>query len=195
HHDAALHDLRDKLEAVFIRLGEANEVLRNPQTRAAYDRQLAAPAEAAPAAGDPQDLARRAEQAIRRAARSVAEEKYWDAIQLLETAVPRAEGAVKQAGRILLARAYCKNPKWLKQGEQLLQQVVQEDPGNAEAHFHLAGIYRGGGLRSRAATMLRRVLELQPGHEQAQAQLAELEAEAPPPPPDAGLLGKLLRRK
>ena len=40
HHDEALHDLRDKLEAVFIRLGEAYEVLRNPRMRASYERQL-----------------------------------------------------------------------------------------------------------------------------------------------------------
>ena len=33
HHDPALGDLGAKLEAVFIRLGEAYEVLRNPRTR------------------------------------------------------------------------------------------------------------------------------------------------------------------
>ncbi len=41
HHDAALTDLRDKLEAVFIRLGQAYEVLRNPRTRASYEETLA----------------------------------------------------------------------------------------------------------------------------------------------------------
>ncbi len=33
HHDASLGDLRDKLEAVFIRLGEAYDVLRDPKRR------------------------------------------------------------------------------------------------------------------------------------------------------------------
>jgi curved DNA-binding protein CbpA len=194
HHDAALHDLRDKLEAVFIRLGEAYEVLRNATLRASYERQLGAPGGAG-AAGGAYDLARQAEEAIRRAAVSVAEERYWEAIQLLETSIMRVEGPVKQTGRILLARAYAKNPNWVKQGEQLLQQVIQEDPGNVDAYFHLAGIYRAGGLRSRSATMLRRALELNPEHEPARAQLEALEDEPAPAPADSGLLKKLLRRK
>lgn len=199
HHDPALHDLRDKLEAVFIRLGEAYEVLRNATTRASYERHLAAsgePGTAPPPAGVDSDLVtRQAEQAIRRAARSVAEEKYWEAIQLLETSITRVEGPVKHAGQVLLARAYAKNPHWLKQAEQLLQQVLQADPGNVDAYYHLAGIYRAGGLRSRMTTMLRKVLELKPDHEEAHAELEALEAESPPEPPDSGLLKKLLRRK
>jgi len=97
HHDRSLHDLRDKLEAVFIRLGEAYEVLRNPRVRAGYEKTLdtraqpGAPvtpgdgAAGGPVAGeDPAREARMAEEAIRKAARSVAAEKYWEAIQLLE---------------------------------------------------------------------------------------------------------------
>jgi curved DNA-binding protein CbpA len=199
HHDPALHDLRDKLEAVFIRLGEAYEVLRNAPLRASYERQLSAPASgpaaAQPAAGDPYSLVRQAEEAIRRAAVSVAEERYWEAIQLLETSIMRVEGPVKQAGRVLLARAYSKNPNWVKQAEQLLQQVIQEDPDNVDATLQLAGIYRAGGLRSRAAGMLRKALELNPGHEQARRELETLESESAPSPADSGLLKKLLRRK
>jgi tetratricopeptide (TPR) repeat protein len=204
HHDEALHDLRDKLEAVFIQLGEAYEVLRNPRIRASYERQLgpmpgapaAEPAAHAPAAvEDPEELARLAEATIRRAARSVAEERYWEAIQLLETTLPRASGPMKQAGRILLARAYSKNPDWVKQGEELLQTVIREDPQNVDAHFHLAAIYRAGGLKSRAQAMLRRVLEMEPDHAEARMQLEELGLEAPPPSSEPGLLKKLWRRK
>jgi curved DNA-binding protein CbpA len=204
HHDEALHDLRDKLEAIFIQLGEAYEVLRNPRIRASYERQLgpmpgahaADPATPAPAAGeDPEELARLAEASIRRAARSVAEERYWEAIQLLETTVPRVEGPIKQAGRILLARAYSKNPNWVKQGEELLQTVIREDPQNVDAHFHLAAIYRAGGLKSRAQAMLRRVVEMEPEHAEARLQLEELGTDPPPPPSEPGLLKKLWRRK
>jgi Tfp pilus assembly protein PilF len=45
--------------------------------------------------------------------------------------------------------------------------VIHEDPRNADAHVHLAGIYRGGGLKSRAATMLRKALEIQPDYQPA----------------------------
>jgi tetratricopeptide (TPR) repeat protein len=202
HHDEALHDLRDKLEAVFLRLGDAYEVLRNPRIRLSYERQLG------PLAGqertgvtpagqdDPEALARQAEEAIRRAARSVAEERNWEAIQLLETSIGRVDGALKQEGRVLLARAYSKNPNWVKQGEELLQTVIREDPMNVDAHFHLAAIYRAGGLKSRAQAMLRRVLELEPGHEEARLQLEALGVEQPPlPSAEPGLFKKLLRRK
>jgi curved DNA-binding protein CbpA len=202
HHDEALHDLRHKLEAVFIRLGEAYEVLRNPRIRASYERQLgpvpgrdAPPADAGPPAQDEAALVREAEEAIRRAGRSMAEEKYWEAIQLLETSITRVEGKLKQNGRILLARAYAKNPNWVKQGEELLQQVIREDPQNVDAHFQLGSIYRSRGLRSRAAAMLRRVLDVQPDHEEARALIEGLDAEPPPSPPEAGLFKKLLRRK
>jgi tetratricopeptide (TPR) repeat protein len=201
HHDEALHDLRDKLEAVFIRLGEAYEVLRNPRIRMSYERQLGpvpgqAGAAAPPLQTDPEELARQAEDAIRRAARSVNEERYWEAIQLLETSVGRVDGRLKQEGRVLLARAYSKNPNWVKQGEELLQTVIREDPLSVDAHFHLAAIYRAGSLKSRAQAMLRRVLELEPQHEEARLQLEALGVEQPPPPSaEPSLFKKLLRRK
>src|SRR5262249_22259870 len=40
HHDPSLADLRNKLEAVFIGLGEAYEVLKNTRARAHYDEGL-----------------------------------------------------------------------------------------------------------------------------------------------------------
>ena len=81
--------------------------------------------------------------------------------------------------------------------EELLQQVIHEDPYNVDAHFHLAQIYRTRGLRSRTAGMLRRVLELEPDHQEARAQLEGLDVEAPSSASESpgGLLKKLLRRK
>jgi tetratricopeptide (TPR) repeat protein len=40
HHGATLGDLRDKLEAVFIRLGQAYDTLRDPKKRADYEERL-----------------------------------------------------------------------------------------------------------------------------------------------------------
>ena len=52
HHGASLGDLRDKLEAVFIRLGEAYDTLRDPKRRGDYEarlgRQRPQPRDAAP---------------------------------------------------------------------------------------------------------------------------------------------------
>ena len=90
HHGESLGDLRDKLEAVFIRLGEAYETLRDPRRRGDYEERLgrrgrgrpasrrgagaAAAAGAAPRATPRRseaEAARGAEEAMRRAAKLV----------------------------------------------------------------------------------------------------------------------------
>jgi tetratricopeptide (TPR) repeat protein len=180
--DADLGGMRDALEAIFRRLGEAYEILRNPRIRVVYENNLARAAliardespgpvpTADPAAEDP-------EGSLARAAESFASERFWEVIQILEKAVPRAHGSLKQRQRVLLARAYARNPDWVKQGEELLVTVVNQDPGDAEAHFHLGVIYRGQGLPSRALRAFRRVLELVPGHPEAQRHVTELQRE------------------
>jgi DnaJ-domain-containing protein 1 len=177
HHDAALSDLRDKLEEVFTRLGEAYEVLCSPRMRASYERELGhrEGAEArADVSADPQREAEQAAEAIRKGSESLAQERYWEAIRLFEAAIPRAEGASKQEARVLLARAYAKNPGWVKQGEELLLAVLQEEPDHRDALLQLGKIYKGQGLRSRALSTLRRVLDLDPAHEEARSLIAEL---------------------
>jgi len=92
HHGASLGDLKDKLEAVFIRLGQAYDTLRDPKKRGDYEERLgrqrpraphagaqeAAPAAAAPEAPPPRDLeeeARVAEDSVRRAAKLLEQAK------------------------------------------------------------------------------------------------------------------------
>jgi curved DNA-binding protein CbpA len=207
HHDPLLADLRDKLEAVFIRLGEAYEVLRNARSRASYETDLVSrmprpprpqePPAAAPAP-DPESEAKAAEDSIRKAERLIQQEKFWDAIQLLENAIPAAKSRMKQKGRVLLARAYLRNPNWVKQAEQVLLTATQEDATYAEPFFVLGTIYKASGLRSRAVTMFRKAVELKPEHEEAAAELKALAPEPEPvaeePPPSGGLLKKLFRR-
>ena len=203
HHDPALADLRDKIEAIFVRLGEAYEVLRNPRIRAKYEAQInPAPAAPAPAANAPapppvdrETETREAAAAIKRAARLLSSEMYWDAIQVLEPAVLRAVGKPRQEGRVLLARAYMKNVNWLKQGEELLQEVMKEEPGHAEACLLLAQIYRDQGLKARATHMLRKAADLLPDNEQVRAELEKLTAQEPDPAAGrSGLLKRLFTR-
>jgi len=206
HHDPNMADLRDKLETVFIRLGEAYEVLRNARSRAAYESELASRAprpsapdpRAAPASAPPAPIPAMdpavAAQSVRRADRLMLEEKYWDAIQLLEPAVSVLEGKPKQKARLLLARAYTKNPNWIHQAEETLHEVVKDDPKNVDAYLALGQLYKAGGLRSRAVSMFRKVVELKPENEEA---LAELSAAAPEPEATetGGFLKKLFGRR
>ena len=203
HHDAALADLRDKLEAVFIRLGEAYEVLRNPRSRASYEETLgrSAPRPVAPGPPpppsapepppDPAAEARSAELSIRQAEKYIEKEKYWDAIQLLEPAVGVVQGKSRQRARILLARAYLKNPKWVKRAEEVLLAVLQDEAQNVDALLMLGRIYKNSGIKSRSVSMFKKVLELKPDHEEARAELGDQVGEPEPP---GGLIKKFFKK-
>jgi Tfp pilus assembly protein PilF len=102
-------------------------------------------------------------------------------IQALEGQVGSLTGRSRSRGRLILAQAYLHNPKWLHRGEEQLRAVTKEDPQNAEAYYLLGTIYKTGGLRTRAASMFRRALEVRPAHKPAADELAALD-KAPPPP-------------
>jgi tetratricopeptide (TPR) repeat protein len=202
HHGESLGDLRDQLETLFIRLGEAYETLRNPKSREAYEARLRRDKatgqvlpgppepELPPPPPDPEAVARAAEDEIRRAEKLIEKEKYWDAIQLLEPAIPRAKNPKLIArGHIAMAKAKLKNPKWVKEAENTLKELVRIDPKHAEAHFMLGMIYKTGGLKARSESMFRKVLELQPDHEGAISEIGSLPVETPDPEGSSGGAG------
>jgi serine/threonine-protein kinase len=203
--DPSLSDLRSKREAVFLHLGQVYETLRNPSNRARYERMLQArtphrPAEPAPAAPapapapppvDPAQLLEAALEAVRTGARLVKEGKYWDAIQLIEPAVPRLEGPPRLKARVTLARAYLKNPNWLRRAEESLMAVLRESPEYAEAYVVLGQVYRASDQPARALTMYRRALELQPGNDEAAAELGALDPSRSGEPGSGKILKKL----
>jgi curved DNA-binding protein CbpA len=226
HHGASLGDLRDKLEAVFIRLGEAYDTLRDPKRRGDYEARLgrarpqpatgaapeagAAP-HAAPAAPDPEEEAREVEEALRKAAklmdqaRTLEQEKpedhqhqrlTYDAIQLLEPALVKARGKARLRGQLLLARGYSKNPKWAKRAEEMLLEASRENPKVPEPLALLGEIYAARGIRSRALSMYKKVLELKPDHEEAFKYVAENNPVETDPEPErgGGLLGRLFKK-
>jgi curved DNA-binding protein CbpA len=223
HHDPAMDDLGPKLEAVFIRLGQAYEVLRNTRTRGSYEADLAARAPrfpraqgepgtppqgspASPAAGaapqsppapDKTQEARRAFEAMIAAEKHMEQGKFWDAIQLLEHAVQWLEGKALTRARVALGRSYAKNPNWAKQAETILKSAISSEPKSADAHFVLGELYATQGLRSRAATAFRRVLEIQPDRQDAASALAALGPDEPPAEPedDGGFLKKLFGKR
>ena len=216
HHDPAMDDLGPKLEAVFIRLGQAYEVLRNPRTRGPYEADIASrtkhfpragadtgtgpgtPPKGSPAAAPPtppppappvdrdQEM-RRAFEAMVSAEKHMEQGKFWDAIQLLEHAVQWLEGRQLTRARVALGRSYAKNPNWAKQAETILKAAIASEPKSADAHFVLGELYASQGLRSRAASAFRRALEIQPDRHDAASALHALGPEdAPREPEDDG---------
>ena len=221
--DPALADLRPKRENVFLRMAAAYETLRNPQSRAQYERMVEprsprrhaeAPAAsprrtpgparrragggaAPPGPGDQarprSGNARSAQRALPNAIGLLKEEKYWDAIQALEPALPFLEGPARLKARVLLARAYLKNPNWIRQAESTLREVLREKPDLAEAHVVLGHVYKATNLRSRALASYRKALELDPRSEEAQAEIAALGPDEAPPP--SSLRNKLFGKR
>jgi tetratricopeptide (TPR) repeat protein len=203
--DPSLSDVRSKREAVFLHLGQVYETLRNPANRARYERMLevrsprrpqvsssaaAPPADTAPPPPDKAQQQEVALEAIRTGVRLVKEGKYWDAIQVLEPVVAQLEGPPRLKARVTLARAYVKNPNWLRRAEETLLAVLQESRDYVEAYVVLGQVYRASDQPARAVGVYRKALELQPGHEEALAELAALE----PPSDDAPGSSKILKK-
>ncbi|HYN02058.1 MAG TPA: DnaJ domain-containing protein [Vicinamibacteria bacterium] len=201
HRDPRIEDLHDILEAIVIRVGEAWEVLGDARSRASYETRFGAihrsgagspsptspPGAAAPPAAE---LYFAPEDTLYKAQLLLSQERYWDAIQVLEAAVPRMEPRRHQhRGRILLARAYAKNPNWIRRAEETLQNVVREDPVNVDAHYALGLLYKETGLAARAQAMFRRVVELRPDHREATAELGPGDG-----PGGGGLLKRIFGR-
>jgi curved DNA-binding protein CbpA len=211
--DARVEDMSDILEAIFIRVGEAWEVLGEARSRASYEarsgivrRTSSVPrqpttaastqapptprvAPAAPAASQEPGAYVPPEEILMRAKQLLTQARYWDAIQILESALPGMEPRSQQhRGRLLLARAYAKNPNWLRRAEDTLQQLLREDPTNADAHYELGLVYKASGLEARATAMFRRTVELRPGHKDASAELGIVPGEG------GGLLKRLFKR-
>jgi tetratricopeptide (TPR) repeat protein len=134
---------------------------------------------------------------VGRANKLYSEEKFWDAIQLLEGLLGRAEGKALARVRVLLAQCYLKNPNWVRRAEEQAQLVLAKDSNHVDANYLLGTIYKNGGLKTRALTYLRKVVELKPDHDQAQHDLLEMQPSDSTPAPSeggGGLLKKLFGR-
>jgi hypothetical protein len=182
--DPQLADIRSQMHAISVALTEAADVLSDPRRRAAYDAELSARrpvtvfvrAPSVAAVPDPEVQVAEAERALVAGRQLVAGSKYWEAIQVLEQALPRSEprSRLRHAVQVQLATAYMANPKWLKRAEEMLQQVVTESPSFTEAYFALGRLYKQKGLKVRAERMFRKVLELDPKSASAASELASV---------------------
>lgn len=179
HHDPALTDLRDKLDAIFARVTEAHTVLAHAGLRAAYQGRFERAAGA-------EETARHAEDMYLRAEDRFEEGKYWEAVALLGEVIPRAREKLKVRARLLLARAYLKYPDKVKDAERELLAAVQEEPASVAAYMLLGGLYKRSGLSARAASAWRKVLELHPHDAEARAELDALATARPRPDPRRG---------
>jgi len=188
HHDPELSDLKRVLESLFGRVTEAHRALLHPRSAA---RSMSKPASVAPPSASPSAASATPAQAashasetavdpqqiddtLGRARESLDAGRYWDTLALVEQVLPSAVGRSRRRARVLKAEALLKTEGGRRAAEEALKAALEEDRGNAEAHFLLAKIYKTGGAHALAAASLRRVLALQPRHSEAVAELASL---------------------
>lgn len=180
--DPELAGVRTQLEEIFRRLADAERVLTIPPRRAEYEKRLVltdvqpllraseGPADVPPPL-DPMAQAMNHEQMLVSAEQEFAEGRYWDALQVVESILGELQGRMRRRGCLLRARALGQNPKWRKEAEDQLKEILAEDPGNVDALFTLGQLYKGGGMSTRATAAFRKVLELRPRHPGALAEL------------------------
>jgi len=110
----------------------------------------------------------------------LSESKAWEAAALFEAAATGGEGRMRTRARVLLGRALLQLPDREKAAEKELRAAVRDDPAHVEAHYLLGTLYRRRGLATRAASMFRRALEIDPAHRAALAEMDALEQSPPP---------------
>jgi tetratricopeptide (TPR) repeat protein len=164
--------VRDSLNTILRRIDEAQDVLKDANRRAAYDKLLQE--RGGSGAGDSmiqQRLTQKsiAEQNFIRAQELAANEDYYGAIVLLKQAVEYAPDNVK--AWFLLGSCQERNPKWLRDAAESYQRALAVDPNFIDAMISLGDLYKAQGLTSRAQSCYEDVMKISPDNPQAKSRL------------------------
>jgi serine/threonine protein kinase len=200
--DPALSDVQDLGSKVFLRIREAWEQIRTRDGRRRYEETLprvaktgTVPEPVYDAPGEPATAAAKgswvAREQLRLAEMNIVADNPREAISLLESALPQLEGHDLVRGKVAWARATARSPKALRQAQQVLSEVVEQNPRAHEAYLALGDIYRVSHMNARAIVSYRKVLELDPANHHAKAALRDLEG---PGPESGGLLKKIFKK-
>jgi curved DNA-binding protein CbpA len=202
--DPALADVAKMRNEVFLGLGKAYEKLRTKDSRRSYAETLprlitrpAASSSGPVEAEEPQSEADAAHSAwaatetLKMAEMKLKSGLVEEAIHYAESAFPALDATEKIRAKVILARAKAKNPKWAKDAVRSLEEVARENPQSHEALLALGDIYREAEMKSRAITMYKKVLEIDPENHAARTALRELEG---PDPSGGGLLKKFFKK-
>src|SRR5262249_27016950 len=169
--DPALSDVADLADRVFHRITEAFEQIGTREARRRYEATLPRPQPRMGTMPDPvyestqaQTVAMEgsweAREQLRLAEMSIIADNPMQALELLNAALPRLEGHDLLRGKVAWAKATARNPKALRQAQQVLSELLETHPEAHEAHLVLGDIYRQSRMNARAISSYRKVLEL-----------------------------------
>jgi hypothetical protein len=193
--DPAFHDLRQKLTELFVAVSDSYGVLKDAAARERYERSLGLqpgrPSSGAhPAMRPPSPVGDPVESRMLAAEEALGAQQPWEAIRLLEEALPAASGNVRGRAQILLGRAYIARER-PREAEKILLEVLQADPRSVAACLLLGRLYRDRGMAKRARGMFERVLEVDPSNAEAGRELGGSPDAAPDAPGRGSLLSRL----
>ena len=149
----------------FAEINEAYNVLKDPASKAAYDREH----------GGRTGTARKAEQKYR------AEELYETALKALKikdvnSAIDLLKAATRMAPQnaeywSMLGMALAEKPRRLHEAREMCERAVEMEPYDVENYVRLGLVYKKAGLRLRARRQFEQALRWDPSHPTARREL------------------------
>ena len=154
---------RDLIDEVFDSITNAYRTLISRDKRKAYDAGSNGHAE------EPQDAMKKADIKFRQGKTLFVQERYDDAVSLLEEAVRIRKN--KGDYYLLLAMAEAKIPAYTKKAEEDFLKAVALEPWNPEGYVGLGYLYKNEGLLTKAGRQFQKAVEADPDHKLALQEL------------------------
>lgn len=154
---------RDLIDEVFDAITNAYRTLINRDKRRAYDSGSGGRGE------EPEDAMKRADIKFRQGKTLYTQERFDDAVSLLEEAVRIRKN--KGDYYLLLAMAESKIASYSRKAEEDFLKAITLEPWNPEGYVGLGYLYKNEGLLTKAARQFQKAVEADPDHKLAQQEL------------------------
>ncbi len=148
-------DIKDKIEDVFGHITKAYDTLGDEKKKQEYDSKR----EASPVLGG-KELEKKADIKYRQGRTLYNQERYDEALKLLEEAVRLKKN--KGIYFLVLAMARSKVPPFHKKAEEAFQKAIKLEPSNPEFYVGLGTYYKEEGFFDKAKKQFKKALEIDP---------------------------------
>ncbi len=175
HRGKGGRDVETKLEALFMKIGEAYDTLHDSNKRFDYDQSILKCAAMRDSGTLPEHatLEQVARTQFKEGMRFYLEKDFWNAVQLFRRAIEASPVENSEHYRYL-ALALSQNPKWGKEAERYFLMAIQLEPFSPDLRLLLGRLYRQSGMNRRAENQFEEALRLEPGNIAIKTELGDL---------------------
>jgi curved DNA-binding protein CbpA len=157
-------DIKKKIEDVFAHITAAYDTLGDEKKKQDYDSTREASPELVG-----KELEKKADIKYRQGRTLYNQERYEEALKLLEEAVRLKKN--KAIYFLVLAKAKSKVPPFHKKAEEDFQKAIDLEPSNPECYMGLGTFYKEEGVLDKAKKQFKKALEVDPEHQIALKEL------------------------